>query len=213
MLDRHLRRTRRPATFRRAPQSRAWPTANERICSAAPGVLALLALLLVLPATGYADRAGRKRESLDLAERHALQRLFAEDESAKALYERSYGHAVFDVVKVSLLVTGGGGQGVAVNKSTGERTYMNMGTGGLNLGLGGKAYAIVFLFQTQQKFDAFVGNGWQGGVSADATAGRATADAGANFHNGIAYYQLTDAGLMLQADITGTKYWKSDRLN
>jgi hypothetical protein len=29
----------------------------------------------------------------------------------------------------------------------------------------------------------------------------------------VAIYQLTQAGLMLQADISGTKYWKYKKLN
>jgi lipid-binding SYLF domain-containing protein len=196
----------RPALRRGVPGAASRERPRRAICW-------LFLALLVLPPLASADRIDRKREQIDLTARQNIERLLEEDDGARGLFEQAYGYAVFDVVKVSLFVTGGGGQGVAVNKSSGARTYMNMGTGGLNLGLGGKAYAIVFLFQTQQHFDDFVNNGWQGGVSADATAGRASADIGANFHNGIAYYQLTDAGLMLQADITGTKYWKSGKLN
>ena len=33
------------------------------------------------------------------------------------------------------------------------------------------------------------------------------------FVNGLAVFQITEAGLMLQADIAGTRYWKSDKLN
>ena len=33
------------------------------------------------------------------------------------------------------------------------------------------------------------------------------------FVNGIAIYQLSDAGLMASADIAGTKYWKNKKLN
>ena len=40
-------------------------------------------------------------------------------------------------------------------------------------------------------------------------AGTAGASAGTTFKNGMAVYQITEAGLMLQADIAGTKYWKS----
>ncbi len=176
--------------------------------------LALLATLTgLVPLVANADRVDRKREEIDLDARQTLERLFEEKPAAKSLYESAAGYAVFDVVKVSLVVTGGGGQGVAVDRSSGERTYMNMGTGGLNLGLGGKAYKIVFLFQTPSKYESFVDNGWQGGVSADATAGRKGGDVGADFHNGVAYYQLTDAGLILQADITGTRYWRAEKLN
>ncbi len=31
--------------------------------------------------------------------------------------------------------------------------------------------------------------------------------------NWLAVFQLTKAGLMLRADITGTKYWKNEKLN
>ena len=173
----------------------------------------LLTLVLTLPLAAQADRAERKREAIDLNARQTLERLFEKKPAAQALYDQSVGYAVFDVVKVSLLVTGGGGQGVAVDKSTGQRYYMNMGTGGLNLGLGGKSYNIVFLFQTREKFEGFIDNGWQGGISADATAGTVGKDVGADFFNGVAYFQLTDAGLMLQADLTGTKYWRAEKLN
>jgi hypothetical protein len=29
----------------------------------------------------------------------------------------------------------------------------------------------------------------------------------------MAYYQISETGVMLDADITGTKYWKSTELN
>ena len=42
---------------------------------------------------------------------------------------------------------------------------------------------------------------------------RHSADAKTNFVNGLAIYQLTEKGLMLNADIAGTKYWLNDKLN
>lgn len=39
------------------------------------------------------------------------------------------------------------------------------------------------------------------------------ANAEATFHDGVAFYVLTEAGLMLSADISGTRYWKHDKLN
>ena len=44
-------------------------------------------------------------------------------------------------------------------------------------------------------------------------AGTATAEAGTGFVDGIAIYQITESGLMAQADIAGTKYWKDKKLN
>jgi len=34
-----------------------------------------------------------------------------------------------------------------------------------------------------------------------------------NFINGLVIYQMTDGGLMVNADIAGTKYWKDGNLN
>jgi hypothetical protein len=34
-----------------------------------------------------------------------------------------------------------------------------------------------------------------------------------DFVNGLAVYQLTESGLMANADIAGTKYWQNKKLN
>ena len=41
----------------------------------------------------------------------------------------------------------------------------------------------------------------------------AGADKAVGFSNGMAVFQMTEKGLMLQADISGTKYWKPEGLN
>lgn len=185
--------------------------------------LTVLVVLICVAAAATAAMAGdsgkdemkarQSRERIDLEAKSTLERLFAENESAKTLYDKAYGYAVFDNLKLSLFISGGGGKGVAVEKESGSRTYMNMGTAGLNLGLGGQKYQVVFLFEVKERFDNFVEKGWQADASANAVAGTAGANIGAKFVNGMAVYQFTEAGLMLQADIAGTKYWKSDNLN
>lgn len=157
--------------------------------------------------------AKQKREKIDLTARETLDRLFKDSPSAKELYDKAHGYAVFDNLKVSFGITGGGGSGVAVHKASGRRTYMNMGTAGVGFGLGGQKYQVVFLFETQKTFDDFVEKGWQADASANAVAWETGANLQAKFVNGMAVYQFSDKGLMLQADIAGTKYWKSDKLN
>lgn len=162
---------------------------------------------------GPFQRASKVRERLDKMAQESLDRLFAQAAESRSLYDRSVAYAVFDVTKVSLGVTGGGGTGVAVDKGTGARTYMHMGTGGLNLGLGGQVFQLVFLFADGRTFQQFLDVGWDASASANAVAGRAGANAEASFTNGLAVYTLTEAGLMLQVDLSGTKYWKSRKLN
>ena len=173
------------------------------------GVLALM----VLPVFGAeGSKAAEKRARLDGMAEAVLSELFSKNEGAQRLYDSAYGHAVFSNIKISLGVTGGGGNGVAIAKG-GGRTYMKMGTAGLNLGLGGQKYQVGFLFQDAEVFENFVERGWQADASANAAAGKAGANAGTTFSNGLAIYQITDKGLMLQADISGTKYWKNKKLN
>jgi len=155
----------------------------------------------------------KKRAEIDARSKETLDELLAKNEKAKELYDTAHGYAVFGNWKFAFVVSGGGGSGVAVDKATGKRTYMNMGTVGVGLGLGGKKYQVVFLFQDDKTFNGFIEKGWQADTSATAAAGTAAAEAGTGFVNGIAIYQITDSGLMAQADVAGTKYWKDSKLN
>ncbi len=154
-----------------------------------------------------------KREKIDEMAGDALKELFAKSPTAEALYKKAYGYAVFDDVKLAFVFSGGGGNGVAVNKETGEHIYMQMGTAGVGLGLGAKKYQVVFLFQDRQTFQDFVDKGWQANAGASAVAGNEGVGAETGFVNGLAIYQLSEKGLMAQADISGTKYWRNDELN
>ena len=90
---------------------------------------------------------------------------------------------------------------------------MNMGTGGINIGLGAHKYQVVFLFESKQVYENFAEYGWTADASASAVAGVKGASAETKFSHGMAIYPLTDVGLMLTADVSGTKYWKSKTLN
>lgn len=160
-----------------------------------------------------ASKTQAKREKINAMAKETLGKLFEKSPLAKTLYGKAYGYAVFDNIKLSLMISGGGGVGVAVNRKNDARTYMRMGTAGLNIGFGGQKYQIVFLFQDKGTFDNFLESGWQADANANAVVGKVGANAEANFTNGLAFFQITQAGLMLQADIAGTKYWKNKKLN
>ncbi len=177
-------------------------------------------IILVQPTTNvFAEddwkslKQDSKRAKINETAEETLQTLFAGDSKAKALYDNSYGWAVFDNLKLAFGFSGGGGQGVAVVKESGKKTYMKMGTAGVGLGLGANKYQIVFLFQDKQTFKNFVNKGWQADAGATAAAGKHAAEAKTDFTNGLAIYQLTEKGLMANADIAGTKYWQNDKLN
>ena len=84
----------------------------------------------------------------------------ADSDSAKELYDKAIGYAVFDNTKAALGVSGGGGSGVAVDKASGTRTYMKLGTAGVGFGIGVKTYQVIMLFEKDKVFRSFVDKGW-----------------------------------------------------
>src|SRR2546428_494097 len=117
------------------------------------------------------------------------------------------------IFKVAILVSGGGGIGVAVDRAKRGRTYMKMGTAGIGVGLGGQSYSLVFLFEDVEAVQKFITKGWQADATATAALWSKGAAAEASFTHGLAVYQLTNKGLMAHLDISGTKYWKHRKLN
>ena len=104
-------------------------------------ILFVVLALCILPASSKGLKKAspeEKRARINEMADATIQELLADSPGAAELFAKAYGYAVFDNLKLSLMISGGGGQGVAVNKSSGGRTYMKMGTVGLNIGLGGQ---------------------------------------------------------------------------
>jgi lipid-binding SYLF domain-containing protein len=93
---------------------------------------------------------------------------------------------------------------------------MKMGEVGVGLGLGAKDFRLVFIFHTSDAMDRFVESGWALGAQADAAAkadDNGAAVGGEVTVDNMTIYQLTEAGLALQATVKGTKFWADDELN
>ncbi len=178
---------------------------------------------------GKKDSKRKQRKEINGVAAETLERLFEENPSAKDLYDSAFGWAVFDARQTKLMLAGGGGTGVAVERQSEKRTYMKSASVGVGIGFGIQLYQVVFLFETAEVMENFVETGWEVGAGANGVAGeegqnlQVTAtdtdqiSAGSNekaaFADVIAVFQFTEKGYMLQADITGTKYWKHDELN
>jgi lipid-binding SYLF domain-containing protein len=158
-------------------------------------------------------RLNAKRLVIDAMAGETLDRLMILRPKAKELFETSYGYAVFDSFKFGIGLSGAGGTGVAVDRKTGKRIYMKMGSAGIGLTLGGQKYRVIFLMQDSQTFDRFVANGWYADASARAAAGSEGGASGTAFVNGLAIFQLNQAGLMASLDISSTWYSRDDELN
>jgi lipid-binding SYLF domain-containing protein len=160
-----------------------------------------------------ANEAVAQKTQIDAAAQAALDDLFQQNQGAKDLYERAAGYAAFTALKAGFFVTGGRGTGVVVNKGTGARKYMRMATGGIGLGIGGQRYNLVVLFEDEALLNRFIEGGWDASTSAQAAAGVDGIAYTSSFVGGVAIYQLTDRGLMAQADVSGTRFWVIDELN
>jgi len=163
--------------------------------------------------SGDEEDPAQLRAKIDQSEMESIRKLTAQSATAKERFERSVAHAVFDTRKLSLLITTGFGSGVAVDKAAGERTYMKMATGGVNLGYGIQSFRVVFLFPDQATFTDFVENGWTADAEATAAANQDAEDAALRLKNGVSVYKLDEKGVVLSATLSGTRYWKDDDLN
>jgi lipid-binding SYLF domain-containing protein len=176
-----------------------------------------LAPCLASPAA-FAGKADQERKDIQKIEKDTLARLYSVQPSAKRAIEGAAGYAVFSNFGMKILVAGGGsGKGLAVERKTGRRTYMRMGEVQAGLGVGVKKFQVVFVFETPDKLDAFINQGWEfgGQTTAAATTGNqgGALQGALSVSPGVWMYQLTDQGLALEATVKGTKYWTDSALN
>jgi lipid-binding SYLF domain-containing protein len=160
-----------------------------------------------------AAKAAATRQEVDENAQETLEELFEENPDAKKLYNEAAGYAVFSGTKAGFVVSGGGGVGVAVDKKTGQRTYMKMGSAGVGLAFGARRFDLVILFETPKHLASFTQGGWDSSATAEATAGTESKGVGSTFFDGIAIYRMTSRGLMANADVSGTRFWVADDLN
>ena len=176
-------------------------------------LLAAVVSLGVGPVLAQADaKVQERRQEIDRNAQVTLDELLKTQAGVRDLYERATGYAVFTVTKGGFIVSGGGGNGVAVNKKSGQHTYMRMGLGGVGLGIGGERYSLVVLFETEDRLNKFLAGGWDSSATAEAVAGQEGVAFRSSFIDGIAFYQMSEKGLMAHADVTGTKFWVNDEL-
>jgi lipid-binding SYLF domain-containing protein len=151
-------------------------------------------------------------------EDNTLARLYRERPDARREIRNSVGYAVFSSGSLAIVwVSAGYGHGVAHNNRDSRDTYMKMAQAGVGLGLGAKAFNTVFVFHNPDAFHSFITSGLDlsgtADVAAKAGTNGAAASGGADVLAGTQVYQLTDSGLLAQAMIQGTKYWRDDTLN
>lgn len=168
--------------------------------------------------TGSIQDVEQDRREIEKKAQDTLLRLYKEHPSAKSAIEDAYGYAVFDNFGLKIMLVGGGsGHGIAVNNKTNEKIYMKMVELQGGIGLGGKSFSVIMIFENKDVFDKFVDVGWEFGGQATAAAkhgeeGEAIQGA-VLVTPGIWMFQMTDSGLEAAITVKGTKYYKDDKLN
>jgi lipid-binding SYLF domain-containing protein len=183
---------------------------------------ATLAVLLFNPVPGGAffdkDDPDKQRNELQEARTKALNKLYQERPSLKGELSAAKGYAVFSSIGVNLLlVSTERGGGILRDNVKDQDVYMKMFSAGGGWGMGVKDFALIFVFHTQEAMDLFQDEGWD--FSGQAEAGAQSGGKGGGTETavtvvpGTSIYQLTEAGLALQATLKGTKFWRDEELN
>ncbi|MCF8496252.1 MAG: hypothetical protein K9G62_06260 [Alphaproteobacteria bacterium] len=175
-------------------------------------------LVLIFPISALADTVVEQRAAIHKMEADTLARLYKEKPDTQREIQNAVGYAVFSSGELALVwVSGGYGHGLAHNNQSDQDIYMQMAKVGVGLGLGAKDFNTVFVFHDPDTFQDFTTTGLDLSGTADAAAkagekGDAVSGA-ADVLPGARIYQLTETGLIAQAMLQGTKYWRDDTLN
>lgn len=184
------------------------------------GMLGALAAVPLVLATGCAlTRGGEKtpesrRRDLDAAADTTLSRLHEQVRGSRELTTKARGMLIFPSILAAGLVVGGEyGEGVL---RTGGRTqgYYRAASGSFGFQAGAQSKAVVIVFLTQDALDKFRNsNGWTAGVDGSVALLKIGANGEvdtSSIKNDVAAFALTNAGLMYNLTIEGTKITRMD---
>jgi lipid-binding SYLF domain-containing protein len=191
---------------------------KTRLAGRLAGVAALIVASLSPFASASAGSPDEQRAQIDGMAQQTLQALYAQQPSAARAIRESAGYAVFSDISTKIFFAGGGGgKGVAVNNASGKETFMMMVSVSAGLGMGVSKNHLVWVFQTPEAYANFVNTGVELGAGANLTvnpgAGGGLYDGAVEASPGAWLYQLSDAGLVLELTVQGTKYFKDPDLN
>ena len=182
---------------------------NRRSFVTTIGTAAFLAACTTTnPNTAPSDLAD-KRASINANVREAMSRLYAQDPASRDLVSKARGVLVFpSVIAAGFVVGGSYGEGALL---VGGRTAAYYSTTAASVGLlaGAESKAVYVLFMTDAALEKFrASNGWTAGVDASVSVLKAGASANIDTQTAqqpVVGYVLTNAGLMANLSIDGTK--------
>jgi len=182
------------------------------------GSLALISIFFLGCVAPKGNTVHEKRNYVLSMKNETLNELYNRRPEAKSKIKIAKGYAVFSNINTNLfLFSSGNGYGVAIDNQNGKKTYMKMNFAGIGPGIGVKDFRAVLIFKNKQTFNEFVDGDWEFGGHADAAAksNEKGAAAGGEMYvkDDIEIYQMTEAGVALQATVAGTYFREYAELN
>ena len=166
-----------------------------------------------------AEVAKERKEILTMRDA-TLKRLYKVKPAIREEIAKADGYAVFDSNQANIiLLVAGSGSGVLVDNATGQNTFMKMKRLGTGPGVGFKKYKQVLVFKSRKLVDTFKTVGADVTASSDATFKLSEHNAGKGVDGVVSLdpmlsvYQITDKGVLLQANWGGMAYLPNDALN
>jgi lipid-binding SYLF domain-containing protein len=158
--------------------------------------------------TGAATTDKRRRE-IDTASDAALAHLYSTVTDSRELVAKSLGVLVFPrVIAAGFVVGGQYGEGELRSRRA-PVSYYSLASASVGLQIGAQSKSIIFLFLTQESLDKFRNSkGWAAGVDASVAVLKAGANGmvdTASITSPVAAFVLTNAGLMANLSLEGTK--------
>ena len=164
------------------------------------------------------EEVDKIRHEIEAMAKETLERLYNKHPEAKEEIKNAYGYGVFDAQIVNLvLYVAGKGLGVVYDNKTKTPIFMNAIRAGTGPGVGYKSVHGVLIFDNETVYNQFTMLGLQVSASGDATikvAGKGVeAGKAVSLVPGVSFYQLTDLGIVLQANWGATEFLKDPNLN
>ncbi|WP_186266871.1 BPSL1445 family SYLF domain-containing lipoprotein [Burkholderia gladioli] len=178
------------------------------------GSLALTGCTTTPDKPDSASTNASKRQAIDASVNATLSRLYSTVPGSRELAAKSRGILVFpSVLQAGFIVGAQTGNGAL---RVGGSTIGYFNTSSLSVGLqaGAQSKAVVFLFMTQDALDKFrATDGWSAGADASVALVKMGANGAIDSNTATAPVEvivLTNAGLMGDVSINGTKVTKLD---
>lgn len=155
-----------------------------------------------------------RRRKIDTASTAALSKLFEQVPDSRTMVGKARGVLIFPtVISAGLVVGASHGEG---QLRVGDLVdgYYSTTSGSVGLQAGADSRAIFILFMTQAALDKFRNSqGWTAGADANVSMIKSGASAGVDTNTAnqeVVGYVLTNAGLMANLTVDGTKISKLD---